>query len=272
MRRVPDDGRLVSVRGLPIGYSVKSMTYAGADLLKQPFEVADGGELRLTLAADSDVKTGNISGRVSGLDPRSSYRMQLEGISSYAILETSIDRNGGFSFSEVPQGAYALSIAGGSSAYQLTPTAIEVAGNDQSGLEISAVRTARLDRSRLEDSATGARVTEVGGSRGAVNNASAVARSRTLNTAEVTYLSMSGGKFGTIPQLIAADLLDKSFNGVVDGFIYSVIVVGKEYVIAGILAVPEPGLYAFYSTPDGVIRYSTSDFLSPVGQNGNPVQ
>jgi hypothetical protein len=35
---------------------------------------------------------------------------------------------------------------------------------------------------------------------------------------------------------------------------------------------PESGRYAFYSTPDGVVRYSTAEALAPPGEQGRPVQ
>ena len=42
---------------------------------------------------------------------------------------------------------------------------------------------------------------------------SAVAQLRTINTAEITYLSSNDGKYGSVPALITAGLLDSRFAG-----------------------------------------------------------
>ena len=49
-------------------------------------------------------------------------------------------------------------------------------------------------------------------SRQAANESSAVANLRTINTAEVTYLSSAGGNFGTINDLVNAGLIDSRFT------------------------------------------------------------
>src|SRR6266480_3377774 len=49
-------------------------------------------------------------------------------------------------------------------------------------------------------------------SRQAANESAAVAQVRTITTAEVTYLSSSGGSYGTIAQLVSAGLLASGFN------------------------------------------------------------
>jgi hypothetical protein len=47
--------------------------------------------------------------------------------------------------------------------------------------------------------------------------------------------------------------------------------VGSDYIGAAIPSDPGSAKYGFYVTPDGVIRYSTIDFLAPAGQSGAPV-
>src|SRR3954452_19452648 len=59
-------------------------------------------------------------------------------------------------------------------------------------------------------------------SRQAAQESSAVAQIRTVNTAEVTYLSSNGGNYGSIPQLITAGLLDGRFATSVSGYTFSV--------------------------------------------------
>src|SRR5262249_20878582 len=60
-------------------------------------------------------------------------------------------------------------------------------------------------------------------SRQAANESAAVSNLRTINTAEVTYLSSAGGSYGSLPELVTAGLLDTRFNtGVVSGYSFAV--------------------------------------------------
>src|SRR6476646_117772 len=68
-------------------------------------------------------------------------------------------------------------------------------------------------------------------SRQAANESAAVAQVRTITTAEVTYLSSSGGNYGTILQLVSAGLLDSGFNATKGGYNYSVVTTGLDYTI-----------------------------------------
>jgi prepilin-type N-terminal cleavage/methylation domain-containing protein len=49
-------------------------------------------------------------------------------------------------------------------------------------------------------------------SRQAANESSAVANTRTINTAEVTYLSSAAGNYGAVTDLITAGLIDTRFT------------------------------------------------------------
>jgi len=108
-------------------------------------------------------------------------------------------------------------------------------------------------------------------SRQAANESAAVASVRTVTTAEITYLSSSGGNFGTIAQLVSAGLVDSGFTGTKSGYIYSVSTTGSDYTISATPASTNNGRYAYYSVPDGVIRYSTQSTLAPANMSGNPV-
>ena len=125
----------------------------------------------------------------------------------------------------------------------------------------------------MEEDPTGVTILDIGGgSREAASMSAAVGMLRTINTAEVTYLSSSGGKYGSISDLVNAGLLATRVAGVVSGFSFSVITNSKDFVVAAVPVSPDAGMYAYFSTPDGVIRYSTFGFLAPKGQTGNPVQ
>ena len=65
----------------------------------------------------------------------------------------------------------------------------------------------------MDDAPTGVVVSNLGGSREAANESAAVANLRTINTALVTYLAANGGRYGGIPDLIQAGLLDGRFGG-----------------------------------------------------------
>jgi hypothetical protein len=109
-------------------------------------------------------------------------------------------------------------------------------------------------------------------SRKAANESAAVANLRTVNTALITYLSVNRGGYGTIPDLINAGLLDSTFNGVKAGFGFSVIPVSGGYAAVALPSSPDTGKYGFYTTADGVVRYSPVPMLSPPRRGGNPVQ
>src|SRR5947209_15858435 len=68
-------------------------------------------------------------------------------------------------------------------------------------------------------------------SRQAANESAAVASVRTVTTAEITYLSSSGGNYGTVAQLVTAGLLDSGFNGTKSGYTYGIITTGTDYTI-----------------------------------------
>jgi prepilin-type N-terminal cleavage/methylation domain-containing protein len=110
-------------------------------------------------------------------------------------------------------------------------------------------------------------------SRQAANESAAVASVRTITTAEVTYLSSSGGRYGGLTALQSAGLLDNSFPNK-GGYVYAITVptAGTDYTIWATPASSNNGRYGYYSIPDGVVRYSTDSTMAPTGQVGNPVQ
>src|SRR5438309_10192862 len=59
-------------------------------------------------------------------------------------------------------------------------------------------------------------------SRQSAQESSAVAQLRTINTAEITYLSSNQGSYGDIPSLITQGLLDNRFAGSVSGYNYAI--------------------------------------------------
>src|ERR671930_2295499 len=84
-------------------------------------------------------------------------------------------------------------------------------------------------------------------SRQAANESSAVANLRTINTAQVTYLSSNGGNFGGVTDLITAGLIDSRFTGPVSGYSFSVTASLSDYTAFGTPTSTNSGRYGYYS-------------------------
>jgi type IV pilus assembly protein PilA len=109
-------------------------------------------------------------------------------------------------------------------------------------------------------------------SRQAANESAAVATLRTINTAEVTYLSSSGGNYGNLAALVSVGLLDSTFAATParkGGYDYLVSWSSSsptDYTAYAEPASSNTGRYGYYSIPDAVVRYSTNSATS----NGKP--
>jgi type IV pilus assembly protein PilA len=114
-------------------------------------------------------------------------------------------------------------------------------------------------------------------SRQAAQESSAVAQIRTINTAEVTYLSSNQGAYGSLPELITAGLLDGRFSGSISGYSYTVTATGTSYTANAYPTSTNAGRYGYYALPDAVVRWSTTAPTGcspcyPTNQSGNAVQ
>src|ERR1051326_5456998 len=115
-------------------------------------------------------------------------------------------------------------------------------------------------------------------SRQAAQESSAVAQVRTINTAEVTYLSSNQGSYGDVTSLVSQGFLDSLFTGSVSGYNFSVSASGTDYTATAMPTSGNAGRYSYYSTPDAVVRYGTGTGCGgpggncfPTGQSGAPV-
>lgn len=110
-------------------------------------------------------------------------------------------------------------------------------------------------------------------SRQAANETHAVANLRTLNTAEVQYLSNNQGQYGDIVSLISDGLLDLQYSQPTAGYIFNVQLTPNnlDYTATATAAGGNGGRYDYYSAPDYVIRYSTNPSRAPSGYSGEPV-
>ena len=114
-------------------------------------------------------------------------------------------------------------------------------------------------------------------SRQSAQESSAVAQLRTINTAEVTYLSSNGGAYGSTGFLITQGLLDSRFAGSVSGYNFTVTATGSDYTANASPTSVNAGRFGYYATPDAVIRYATTTTslctpCYPTGMSGTPVQ
>jgi prepilin-type N-terminal cleavage/methylation domain-containing protein len=110
-------------------------------------------------------------------------------------------------------------------------------------------------------------------SRQSANETHAVANLKTVNTAEVQYLSNSTGLYGGVPDLITAGLLDTSFiNGSANySFTIQLPAGNLDYTALATAQGANAGRFDFYTKPDYVIRYSTDPTRAPTGFSGEPV-
>ena len=155
----------------------------------------------------------------------------------------------------------------------LSPTSVVVSGTDLVSVEFTAPKpSVRTERPPTDDGPMGVVVTSLGGSRQSANESAAVAQLRTLNTALVTYLSANQGRYGGIPDLIKAGLIDERFMGTVSGLNFSIVTAGSSYAAVAVPAAQGNTRYGYYATSDAIIRYVTLESLAPPRQGGNPVQ
>ena len=114
-------------------------------------------------------------------------------------------------------------------------------------------------------------------SRQAAQESSAVAQIRTINTAEVTYLSANGGSYGSIEMLITQGLIDSRFAGSVSGYNFAVQASNTDYTASATPSSVNAGRFGYYAVPDAVIRYQTTTTTTctpcfPGTLSGSPVQ
>ena len=111
-------------------------------------------------------------------------------------------------------------------------------------------------------------------SRQAANETHAVANLRTLNTAEVQYISSHQGQYGGLPELVTAGLLDDRYISGSAGYNFDIEIASNflDYTGKATAQGPNAGRYDYYTKPDYVIRYSTDPTRAPTGLSSEPVR
>jgi type II secretory pathway pseudopilin PulG len=105
-------------------------------------------------------------------------------------------------------------------------------------------------------------------SRQAANESAAVARLRTIATAQMTYAAMAKGNYGSMQNLVAAGLLDARFLSEYDGYTYAITASARTYTATATPLSANSGRFGYVVRTDGVVRYSVDPALAPQGQQG----
>jgi len=100
-------------------------------------------------------------------------------------------------------------------------------------------------------------------SRQAANESGAVASLRTVNIAQLTYLSSSDGVFGSFSDLVSGGLLDDRFTGTtptVGGYTYTMNLSNsnRDYSVEADPSATISGRFDYYVGPDAVVRYKST--------------
>jgi len=111
-------------------------------------------------------------------------------------------------------------------------------------------------------------------SRQVAHEAGAVATLKTVNTAQISYTTISGGVYASMPELIAAAFIDSRFNSTISGYNYTIDLAPnrRNYTVFATAIAGNEGRYDYYTAPDYVIRYTTITTRAPAGLNGEPVR
>ena len=111
-------------------------------------------------------------------------------------------------------------------------------------------------------------------SRQSAHETHAVANLKTVNTAEVQYLSNSQNLYGSIPDLITAGMLDNRYSLGSAGYNFDIQLSANslDYTASATAQGANAGRYDYYTRPDYVIRYTTDPMRSPTGLSGEPVR
>jgi hypothetical protein len=104
----------------------------------------------------------------------------------------------------------------------------------------------------------------------AAPESSAVANLRTINTAEITYLS-SNAKYSSIEDLIGSGLLDPRFDSRKPIAGYRIDFMSGGWLTATPIS-RDRGKYAYYTDSEGNILYTTTPELAPSGEAGKLVK
>jgi hypothetical protein len=112
---LPEGERFVSSGQLPVGYTLKSLTYGSIDLRQAPLKVeADRptSELRVTLEKSAAATLVRVSGKVTGL-PADAQNVRVGLVGAFNLpQEAPVSPDGTFTFPQVFQGQNSVRLLG----------------------------------------------------------------------------------------------------------------------------------------------------------------
>jgi hypothetical protein len=247
-RLVPPGESDVRIERLPPGYVVISLKSNGVDLLKEPLRITAS-----TPSVDIQVVVQNTSGArmrgtvaASNMSPFFPQRVTLQatpggprggGGGLPPAYQSAVAPDGAFEFSGIPAGTYSLvTNPDGSLAFGSTTSNIVVTDQDLDAVPIIGLSDAFVPNSIQ-----------------AANEAAAFLNVTTVQRLQNSYNS-SMQRYATIPDLVAAGLLNPSFSGTNSGYTLSVSATESDFVVSAIPVSAATGRYEFYFLHNGGSR------------------
>ena len=137
----------VKIERIPIGYTVKSVTYGSLDLLKNTLRLqqatpADTIVLTLAPPPDGSVAGVKVSGKITNLPPSEFFPPPRVGTRVRLLLgqqqfETPMSLDGTFEFPAVPRGVYRIGVCCFPFSTALSQPTVEVADRDLTSVVVA---------------------------------------------------------------------------------------------------------------------------------------
>ena len=110
-------------------------------------------------------------------------------------------------------------------------------------------------------------------SRQSAHESAAAASMKSINIAQNVYMMTNQG-FGAMADLIAGGLIDERFEVELSGYLFGVTLAdsNQDYTVTATAVSESTGRYDYYSTPDYIIRYTSTVSRAPAGMAGKGVQ
>jgi hypothetical protein len=238
----------VRIERLPAGYVVISLTSDGVDLLKEPLKITASTPAVNIQAVVQNTSGARVRGTVaaSNMAPLFPQRVTLRatpggprggGVGLPPTYPSDVAPNGAFEFSGIPPGTYSLiTNPDGSLAFGSTTSNIVVTDRDLDAVPIIGLSDAFVPNSVQ-----------------AANEAAAFLNVTTVQRLQNSYNS-SMQRYATIPDLVAAGLLNPSFSGTNSGYTLSVSATESDFVVSAIPVSAATGRYEFYFLHNGGSR------------------
>jgi hypothetical protein len=229
---IPPSENDVRVEGLRAGYVVKSISSGAVDLLKEPLKI-DATTAAVTIRVVLQNTNGaRVSGRVitSAATPLVPRQVTLRGTTGIPRpLLAPVAPDGTFEFLGVSPGGYTLlANPDGPLTAGSTTTNIVIGDRDVTGLALAGLSDVLVPSTAQF-----------------ANEAAALQNVRAIIEQE-TMFNIPTGRYGTLPELVSAGLLNSAYTSPVSGYTLSVTATASDYTVAAIPVSAAAGRYEFY--------------------------